>query len=181
MALRKGHCYSKPERPYTRKSKVKSKSYIKAVPQSKISKFIMGNIKDYYDGKFDTGVFLVSNQDIQIRDNAIEAARVLVLRHLNEEVKNFCFILSCYPHHVLREHKMLTGAGADRMQSGMKHAFGKPVGLAAQLEKGSKVFSVYCTQDKVNEVRNILKKAIKKFPGKYSVVVEKRENVCALA
>lgn len=173
MALRKGHCYSKPERPYTRKSKVKSKSYIKTIPQSKISKFVMGNFQDYYAKKFEVLVSLVSKQDIQIRDNAIEALRQLVLRHLNERVKNFCFMLTCYPHHVLRENKMLTGAGADRMQSGMQQAFGTPIGLAAQLKKNSKVFSIACMKDKVSEIREILKKARTKLPGKYSVSVEK--------
>ncbi|MCS7134358.1 MAG: 50S ribosomal protein L16 [Candidatus Pacearchaeota archaeon] len=173
MALRKGHCYSKLERPYTRKSKVKSKSYIKAIPQSKISKFVMGNLQDYYANKFNTCVSLVSSQEIQIRDNAIEASRILVLRELTERVKNFCFLLSCYPHHVLREHKMLTGVGADRMQSGMKHSFGKPVSLAAQLRRGSKVFSVYCMSEEVEKVREILKKATTKFPGKYKIIVEK--------
>ncbi|MEM2089766.1 MAG: 50S ribosomal protein L16 [Candidatus Pacearchaeota archaeon] len=173
MALRKGHCYSKPERPYTRKSKVKSKSYIKTVPQSKISKFVMGNFQDYYTKKLNCLVNLISKQEIQIRDNAIEALRQLILRELNEQVKNFCFLLTCYPHHVLRENKMLTGAGADRMQSGMKHSFGKPINLAAQLKKGSKVFSVACMEDKVNDVRKILRKATTKLPGKYSIIVEK--------
>ncbi|MEM4703440.1 MAG: 50S ribosomal protein L16 [Candidatus Pacearchaeota archaeon] len=173
MALRKGHCYTRPERAYTRKSRVKGKDYIKTIPQSKISKFIMGNLEDYYSGKFDSFVNLVSLQNIQLRDNAIEAARQLVLRRLNEQVKQFCFLVKVYPHHVLRENKMLTGAGADRMQSGMKHSFGKPVNLAAQVQKGSKVFSVACMKDKLREVHKVLEKAKTKLPGTYTITVEK--------
>jgi len=46
MALRKGSAYSKRyARPYTRKSKKRSKSYIKTVPNSRIVKFQMGDTK----------------------------------------------------------------------------------------------------------------------------------------
>ena len=44
MGLRKASAYSKKyARPYTRTSSRKSKAYIKAVPQSKIVKFTMGD------------------------------------------------------------------------------------------------------------------------------------------
>ena len=57
--LRKGHCYSKLERPYTRHSRVKSKSYIKTLPQIKIVRFEMGNIKK----QFSHEIRIVSNID----------------------------------------------------------------------------------------------------------------------
>ena len=48
--LRKGKCYSKPNtRPYTRKSKYKKKGFIKAVPDSKLARFHMGDkLKNFH-------------------------------------------------------------------------------------------------------------------------------------
>ncbi len=53
MALRKAICYSKKyTTPYTRKSKVKQKSYIKAVPSTKVTKLRMGDLVGYKNGKY---------------------------------------------------------------------------------------------------------------------------------
>lgn len=173
MALRKGHCYTKPERSYTRKSKVKSKSYIKTIPPLKIAKFVMGDISGFEQGKYPWQISLIANEAVQIRDNALEAARQWAHRALEEKLKgNFYFNVTAYPHHILRENKMLTGAGADRMQTGMSHCFGKPVGIAAQLSKGGKIFLVACHKDAIPFVRTIFNKIKTKLPGDKSIIVE---------
>jgi len=173
MALRKGHCYTAVERPYTRKSKVKSKSYIKTIPPSKIARFTMGDIVGFWQGKYPYFVKLVANEPVQIRDNAIEAARQWAHRALEEKLKgNFYFAVSAYPHHILRENKMLTGAGADRMQTGMQLSFGKPIGVAAQIKKGKSIFIVACHKEAIPITREILNKIKTKLPGEKSVVVE---------
>lgn len=173
MALRKGHCYSKMEKPYTRKSKVKSKSYIKAIPQSKISKFVMGNVQAYFQNKYPARILLIVTEPVQIRDNALEASRQFVHRHLEETLKgDYYFTVSAYPHHVLRENKMLTGAGADRMQTGMQLSFGNPVGIAARLNKGNKIFAIACKKEAVPFIRGMLEKVKAKMPGKKAIVVE---------
>lgn len=41
-----------------------------------------------------------------------------------------------HPFHVIRQKKMLTCAGADRLQTGMRHAFGKPAGTVARVDIG---------------------------------------------
>ena len=43
--LRKGRCYREIERAYTRKSKFRSKGFVKAIPPNKIIKYNMGNAK----------------------------------------------------------------------------------------------------------------------------------------
>ena len=43
--IRKGVSYRRLERPYTRKSKFRAKSFVRAVPHSKIAKFEFGNFK----------------------------------------------------------------------------------------------------------------------------------------
>ena len=55
---------------------------------------------------------------------------------------NFHFKIRVYPHHVLRENKQATGAGADRVSEGMRLSFGKPVGTAAR-ESNEKIFTIY--------------------------------------
>lgn len=168
MGLRKGHCYTHVKRAYTRKSKYKNKAYVKAVPINKVMKYNMGDLKK----DFGVEVKLVSKQHIQLRHNALEAARVVVNRHLTESLgNNFRLFLRLFPHHVLRENKMLTGAGADRMQSGMQRAFGKPVGLAAQVRKNQVVFSAFVDKENVDAARSALAMARPRLPGKYTIEI----------
>ena len=46
-----------------------------------------------------------------------------------------------HPYHVVRINKMLSCAGADRLQTGMRHAFGKPQGLVARVSIGDILLS----------------------------------------
>ncbi len=174
MALRKGKCYNVPKkRPYTRKSKVKSKSYIKTIPSMKIVKFVMGDISGFLGGKYKFIVSVIAKQPVQIRDNSLEASRQFINRHLESKIKgNYYFIIVAYPHHILRENKMLTGAGADRMQTGMQLSFGKSIGVAARIKENGKIFSVACNKGAVSFVRKILGTVKSKLPGKKAVVVE---------
>ena len=47
-----------------------------------------------------------------------------------------------HPYHVVRINKMLSCAGADRLQTGMRGAFGKPNGLVARVTIGQVLLSV---------------------------------------
>ena len=166
--LRAFSCYRKVKRAYTRKSKYRTKGFIKAVPTCKIVKFNYGNLKK----EFPTKVMLVSKETIQIRHNASESARLCVVRRLNKVLgKNYHFQIRSYPHHVLRENKMITGAGADRMQTGMQKSFGKAAGLAAQLKPKKSLFCVYVDAEHVETVKGALRLAMPKLPGKCGVVV----------
>ncbi len=142
MALRKGSAYTKRKaRPYTRKSKVRKKSYIKTVPNSKIVKFKMGDLKGYDQGDYPISIQVISKENVQIRDNSIEAVRQYFNRFLQTRIgKEFYLEVKIYPHHILRENKMLTGAGADRMQTGMSRAFGKTIGRAALVKPNQVLF-----------------------------------------
>lgn len=176
MGLRKGRCYSKLKRPYTRKSKVRNKNYIKTTPQSKIAKFAMGNVTAFLNKKYKYTLSLIALEPIQIRDNALEASRQLILRHLEKKLKTeFYLALMAYPHNVLRENKMLTGAGADRMQTGMQLSFGKAIGVAARIHKKEKIFMAACNKESLPFVRGVMEKAKSKLPGKKAIIVEKLE------
>jgi len=175
MALRKAIAYShKKEKPYTRRSRVKGQNYIKAIPPSKIVKFLMGDIKKFDNKGFPFNVVLKSVENAQVRDVALEAARQHIHRELELAFKgNYFLKVCCYPHHVLRENKMITGAGADRLQSGMSQAFGAAVGIAAQIKKGKIIFLVgVSTQKDTTIVRNILQKIRPKIACSGQILVE---------
>jgi large subunit ribosomal protein L10e len=172
--LRKGVCYRKVTRAYTRKSKVKSKAYIKTVPANKVVRYEMGEMKVGYEYE----VNLISRQKIQLRHNAIESVRQVVNRRLNEKVgiKNYFMKLRLFPHQILRENKMLSGAHADRLQTGMQHPFGRSVGLAAQVKEGKAIFSVWVKKEYINGAVESLKLASPRLPGKYSIEVKKMDE-----
>ena len=144
MGLRKSAAYSKRYAvPYTRKSKKTSKSYIKTVPNSKVTKYKMGDIKGFESDSYPIIINIISKERIQIRDNSIEAVRQYLNRFLQTNVgKEFYLEVKVYPHHILRENKMLQGAGADRMQTGMSHSFGKSVGRAAIVQAGQIIYII---------------------------------------
>ena len=169
--LRKGHCYSRLERPYTRHSRVKAKSYIKTLPQIKIVRFEMGNSRK----QFNYEIRLISNKDHQIRQNALESARLVINRHLYEDLgaKEYHLKLNIYPYHILRENKMLGGAHADRLQTGMAHSFGKTINLSAQAKKGTIVFTTKVDENNLDKAKKIVKLAPPKLPGKYMIEIKK--------
>jgi len=158
--LRKASCYRHLERPYTRKSKKKSKSYIRGAPYPKITSFDMGN----FNSNFEYAVSLIATNNLQIRHNALEAIRIAINKELDDKVgkDNYHFQIRAYPHHVLREHATATGAGADRFSTGMAHSFGKPVGLAAQITRGKKVLVVYTNKKHVEAAKKALKQGLYK-------------------
>lgn len=171
MGERKFKCYRKVKRAYTRKSRYKVKGYIKAVPTNKLVKFNFGDNKKEFPHK----VLLVSKEKIQVRHNALESARTSVVRRLTKALgKEYHMQVRAYPHHVLRENKMITGAGADRMQTGMQRSFGRAMGLAAQLNKGTAIFCVYCNKEGIPHARKALQSANPKLPGRSAVEVDRK-------
>lgn len=169
--LRKFVCYRHYERANTRKSKFRKKSFVRGNPVCKIVKFNVGNLKSEFMYRVDLNV----KEALQIRDNAIESGRTTATRMLEKVLgKNgFRLQVRVYPHHILREHALAAGAGADRFSSGMAHAFGKPAGNAARLFKKKQVMSVYVNDNGLQVAREALKKANYKLPCKCGIVVTK--------
>jgi large subunit ribosomal protein L10e len=160
MALRKASAYSKRKvTPYTRTSKKRTKSYIKTVPNSRIVKFKMGDIKGFDKGEYPIQIHVISKENCQIRDNSIEAVRQFLNRFLQTKVgKEFYLGVQIFPHHILRENKMLTGAGADRMQTGMSRAFGKTMGRSAIVKPGQVLYIIGVKNTKAEaEARKLIR------------------------
>jgi len=138
------------------------RKYMGGIPGSKIVKFTMGNTSD----DFDYAVELVSLRDGQIRHNALEAARIAANRLLELKLglDNYRLKIIPYPHQVLREHKRLNVAQADRFQEGMARAYGKPVGTAARVRRGDTVLLAEVQSEGLDVARKALKRASDKFP-----------------
>jgi large subunit ribosomal protein L10e len=171
MALRPGRCYRKPHRPFTRQSiKVPRKSYIKGVPRPKISEYEMGK-----KGKFSKSLFLISGGDVQIRHNSLEAARVSAVQTIEKNISrggSYFLKIRVFPHNVIRENPLATGAGADRFQQGMRMSFGKPIGTAARVKKNQKLMEIRVNDPDVNAAKKALSQARYKLPGCCKVIVE---------
>lgn len=170
MGLRPAKCYRRIERPFTRQSRCKPrKSYAKGVPASKITKFVVGNLakKDEFPLK---GWLIVKNS-VQIRNNALESIRMGLNKALEKSVGKdaYYFRILVFPHHVLRENPLATGAGADRFQTGMRLSYGKPIGTAAQVRAGQQIVEVRADRGKEAGVKKSLHMVSKKLPTPCSV------------
>ncbi|MBN1176023.1 50S ribosomal protein L16 [Candidatus Woesearchaeota archaeon] len=151
------------ERPYTRKSKYRSKAFIRAVPTNKVVKHEMGELSK----PFPIVVTLNSAVDIQLRHNSLESARKSANRLLETRLgkKGYKLKFRVYPHHILRNNPLASGAGADRMSTGMKMSFGKAVGIAARVHKGQPILEVGCQEKDIATAKLALTRARHKFPS----------------
>jgi len=151
------------KKAYTRRE------YMGGVPGSKVVQFEMGNLSQAFPIEMSIEVL----ETCQIRHTALEAARISINRKLIKDVgrMNFHLKLRVYPHHVLRENKQATGAGADRVSEGMRLAFGKAVGTAARVAVHQKIFTVYTTPQYFEKAKEGLKKGTYKLPSPTRIVV----------
>ena len=146
------------------------KKYIRGSPVSKIVKFTMGNPS----GSYKYQVRLIAEKKVQIRHNALEAARIASNRILSEKLgNNYHLKILPYPHVVLRENKMIFGAHADRLQDGMRNAFGKAIGLAARVKIGQSLILANVNEDGLELATLALKRGGAKLPTPCRVVIKK--------
>jgi len=168
--VRKFVAYRRLERPYTRKSKFRKKSFIKVNPNPAVIRFVMG---DTTNKKFSFTLRLRSKKDIQIRNLALESGRQTGNRLMERSAgkTGYRFSIRVYPHHILRENPLAAGAGADRMSTGMKHSFGKTIGLAARVKEKQTICQIDCEKNHLDFAKTALKRFSTKMPGKCMIEV----------
>jgi large subunit ribosomal protein L10e len=145
-----------------------NKKFAPGTPNPKVARFTTGKFSADYDYK----IQLVATTRLQIRSNALEAARVAAskkLASIGEEA--FYLRVVSYPFVVMRENKMIATAGADRLQEGMRKAFGKPIGVAARVDIGSVILDILVKAENLEKAKMALKAATTKLPLKYKIVV----------
>lgn len=104
--------------------------------------------------------------------------------------EGFHLRVRAHPYHVVRINKMLSCAGADRLQTGMRGAWGKPNGTVARVNIGQIILSVRTRDTRKAEAISInlsqklidldrataleaLRRSQYKFPGRQKIIVSK--------
>lgn len=170
MARRPARCYR------VSKGKAYPKSrYCRGVPDPKIRIYDVGNKKASY-AAFPACVHMLSGEMEQISSEALEAARIAANKYMLKTAgkDGFHLRIRVHPFHVLRINKMLSCAGADRLQTGMRGAFGKPTGTAARVNIGQPLMSIRTKEDNVAHATEALRRAKFKFPGRQKVLTSNK-------
>ena len=168
MTRKPARMYRKVEgQVYTRRE------YMGGVPTCRVTQFDTGNLRT----AFPLVLSLGTEEAAQVRDIALEAARVSAVRVLEKHAPNeFHLKVRRYPHQILREHKMAMGAGADRISDGMRRAFGKPVGHAVRAQIGTELLTIYTTDAHLPVAKEALRKASHKLPVPTRVRISRRPS-----
>jgi large subunit ribosomal protein L10e len=165
MAKNPGRMYRKiMQHAYTRRE------YMGGVPGNRIIQFESG----IATGDFPVRLTLIAEERGQIRHTALEAMRQTAVRALDAGVgrENYHLQVRVYPHHVLRQNKQASGAGADRVSMGMRLAFGKAIGTAARVEAGQPILQVRVTPKGVAAAKEAFRKAYNKVATPCHIDIE---------
>jgi len=166
MGRRPSRCYRyQKNKPY-----IKSR-YCRGVPDSKIRIFDVGAKRAHVDN-FPFVAHLVCDEKQQISSEALEACRVAINKHLTKMVGKDAYHIKirAHPFHVLRANKMLSCAGADRLSSGMRHSYGKPIGVAARVDIGQILISVRAKDASEPHVIEAIRRGKFKFAGRQKIL-----------
>ncbi len=165
-------CRDITSQPWSRYSLRKPrKNYVRALPHTSLLVFNMGVRKDTYDLE----LTLRPQQSLQLRSNAIESARQLINKYLENNIPlDYSLKVLVFPHNVIREHKMSTAAGADRTSRGMSLSFGRPVAVAARIKENQPIFMLQTMKANREVAVKALRRSTAKLSGTYKVkAVEK--------
>merc|ERR1711862_133334 len=126
--------------------------------------------------EFPTVAHMVSDEYQQISSEALEAARIACNKYMVSNAGKDFFHIRMRPHpfQVLRINKMLSCAGADRLQTGMRGAFGKSYGTAARVRIGQVLLSIRTKEEKCQIAVEALRRAKFKFAGRQKVHVSSK-------
>lgn len=170
MGRRPARCYR-----YCKNKPYPKSRFCRGVPDPKIRIYDLGRKKARVD-ELPCCVHLISKEWEQISSEALEAARICANKYLVKTCGKDAFHLRVrvHPFHVTRINKMLSCAGADRLQTGMRGAFGKPQGTVARVNIDQVILSVRVKENHKENVIEALRRAKFKFPGRQKVVVSRK-------
>lgn len=116
---------------------------------------------------------LVSNEHEQLSSEALEAARICANKYVvkTSGKDSFHLRVRVHPHHTIRAHKTLSCAGADRLSSGMRGAWGSAIGKVARVDIGQVILSIRCKDANKAVVMEAFRRAQYKFPGRQKIIV----------
>ncbi|MBY9008659.1 MAG: 50S ribosomal protein L16 [Candidatus Lokiarchaeota archaeon] len=173
------HCYSSwTRRPYQHKRSANHRrEFARGGAQSKIARFWGGNKAIPWEN-WELVISLVVDKQIQISSNALEAIRITINSALQNKIgrSNYRFRVRPKPFQVYRENRMLSVAGADRIQTGMRHSFGRSTGVCARVRAGSVVCDVGASLKDLAVVRDRLRIASMKISSSCIIVITKYQT-----
>ena len=146
------------------------REYVRSIPPAKIARFTIGEpSKDY-----GYTVSLAAPHDAEINESALESARVTANKVLTNATggKSYLLRVCVFPHEIVREHKFMGFAGADRLSQGMQRSFGRPTRKAAKVSANQKILAVDVNRDRIDLAKEALKRASKKLSIPCNIVVE---------
>merc|ERR1712216_156607 len=165
MGRRPFKCYRyQKNKPYPKSR------FNRGVPDPKIRIYDAGK-KKYGVDEFPFAAHLVSVEKEQVSSEALEAARVACNKYMVKNAGKDAFHLRIpvHPFHVLRINKMLSCAGADRLQTGMRGAFGKTYGTVARVNIGQILCSIRCRENVSKNAMEALRRAKYKIAGRQKI------------
>ena len=170
MGRRPAKCYR-----YCKNKPYPKSRFCRGVPDPKIRIYECGKKRIPCD-EFPGVVHMVSDEYQQISSEALEAARIACNKYMVSNAGKDFFHMRIRPHpfHVLRINKMLSCAGADRLQTGMRGAFGKPQGLAARVKIGQIMISCRAAEGTEDDMIEAYRRCKFKFPGRQLIIVSKK-------
>merc|ERR1712224_472413 len=147
----------------------------RGVPDPKLFIYDCGKKKAKFD-RFPACVHMVCYEKEQITSEALEACRKACNKYMITKVgrENFHLRTRVHPWHVVRINKMLSCAGADRLQQGMRGAFGKALCKSARVGIGQILLSVRTDPENVHHAQEALRRAKFKFPGRQKIFVSRK-------
>ncbi|TDZ25881.1 60S ribosomal protein L10-A [Colletotrichum orbiculare MAFF 240422] len=169
MARRPARCYR-----YCKNKPYPKSRFNRGVPDPKIRIFDLGRKKATVDD-FPLCIHLVSNEYEQLSSEALEAARICANKYMvkNSGKDSFHLRVRAHPYHVVRINKMLSCAGADRLQTGMRGAWGKPNGTVARVNIGQIIMSLRTRDNNKANALEALRRSQYKFPGRQKIIISK--------
>jgi len=165
MGRRPAQCYR-----YCKNKPYPKSRFNRGVPDPKIRIYDLGNKKaNVMD--FPVHIVMVSDELEQIGSEALEAARISANKYMAKQCgkESFHLRIRAHPYHVTRINKMLSCAGADRLQTGMRGAYGKPNGLVARVNIGDPLMSIRCREANCAQAFESLRRSKMKFPGRQKI------------
>lgn len=166
MGRRPARCYRyQKNKPYPKSR------FCRGVPDPKIRYYDLGNRRAKVND-FPYCFHLLSGEKEQVSSEALEACRIACNKYIAKKAgkDSFHLRIRVHPFHVLRINKMLSCAGADRLQTGMRGAWGKPQGTVARVSIGQPLLSVRCRASAKDYVKDALRRAKFKIPGRQAIV-----------
>merc|ERR1712117_989950 len=170
MGRRPARCYR-----YCKNKPYPKSRFCRGVPDPKIRIYDLGRKKAMVDD-FPLCVHMVSDELEQLSSEALEAARICCNKYMVKSCGKDAFHIRIrlHPFHIVRINKMLSCAGADRLQTGMRGAFGKPQGTVARVRIGQAIMSVRTKDSNKAHAIEALRRAKFKFPGRQKLYVSRK-------